>query len=111
MKRSISLLLVLILATLTTASPLLQQPAQNQTQTATELTNKDVLDMVKAGLATEIIVAKIKATPSKFDTSASPLAELKAAGIPDAVVMAMVQGPGGAPLNSGPPAPEAAVKV
>ncbi len=92
MKRSVCLLLVLILTTLTTASPLLQEPAKNQTQPVTELTNKDVLDMVKSGLATEIVVAKIKASPGKFDTSAATLAELKSANVPDAVIMAMVGG-------------------
>ena len=93
MKKAISLALVLVLATLTVASPLIQEPAQNQTQPgATELTNKDVLDMVKSGLATEIVVAKIKASPGRFDTSATTLAELKAANVPDVVIMAMVGG-------------------
>lgn len=93
MRKALSLALVLILTTLTVANPLLQEPAQTQTQTgATELTNKDVLDMVKAGLATEIVVAKIKASSGKFDTSAATLAELKAANVPDAVIMAMVGG-------------------
>jgi hypothetical protein len=91
MKRLISLLLVSILVTLTTAAPLIQGPAQNQTQTVAELTNKDVLDMVKSGLATEIVVAKIKASHSKIDTSASTLSELKSANVPDAIIMAMVQ--------------------
>jgi len=106
MKKAISFALVLIMTTLTVASPMLQDPAPTQTPTqtqtttqtqdpttATELTNKDVLDMVQAGLATEIVVAKIKASPGKFDTSAATLAELKAANVPDAVIMAMVGGP------------------
>jgi hypothetical protein len=94
MRKMLSLALVLILTSLTVASPLLQEPAQTQTQTsAIELTNKDVLDMVKSGLATEIVVAKIRATPGKFDTSAATLAELKSANVPDAVLMAMVGGP------------------
>jgi len=93
MKRVLSLTLILILTTLTLASPLPQEPAQPQTQTgANELTNKDVLDMVKSGLATEIVVAKIKASPGKFDTSAATLAELKSANVPDAVILAMVGG-------------------
>jgi hypothetical protein len=93
MQKAISVTLVFVLATLAVASPLLQEPVQNQTQTAgAELTNKDVLDMVKSGLATEIIVAKIKASSGKFDTSAATLAELKSANVPDAVIMAMVGG-------------------
>jgi hypothetical protein len=93
MQKAISLTLVLVLATLTVARPLLQETVQNQTQTAIPaLTNKDVLDMVKSGLATDIIVAKIKASPGKFDTSGATLAELKSANVPDAVIMAMVGG-------------------
>jgi hypothetical protein len=112
MKKALSLTLVLCLTTLTVASPLLQEPAQNQMQTgSTELTNKDVLDMVKSGLATEIIVAKIKASPGNFDTSAATLAELKSANVPDAIIMAMV---GGALETATPPSeqkPSVEVKV
>ena len=111
MKKVISLTLVLVLATLTVAAPFVQEPVQNQPQNAaSELTNKDVLDMVQSGLATEIIVAKIKASPGKFDTSAATLAELKSAGVPDAVIMAMV---GGAlePTTSSEPKPSVEVKV
>lgn len=90
MRRVIALTLVLTLASLTFATPRFQEPAQNPS-TAAELTNKDVLEMLKAGLATEIIVAKIKSSPTKFDTSAATLAELKEAKVPDAVIMAMVQ--------------------
>jgi len=93
MQRVLSLTLILILATLALAGPLPQEPTQTQTQAATtELTNKDVLDMLKSGLATEIVVAKIKASPGKFDTSVATLAELKSANVPDAVIMAMVGG-------------------
>ncbi len=112
MRKAISLTLVLILTTLTAASPLMQEPAQTQTQTrATELTNKDVLDMVKSGLATEIVVAKIKASPGKFDTSAATLAELKSANVPDAVIMAMVGGALETPAASADPKPLVEIKV
>ena len=96
MKQAISLTLVLILTTLTFASPAIQEPTQTQSQAPTQtsqttgLTNKDVLDMVGAGLATEIVVAKVKSSPKNFDTSAAKLAELKAANVPDAVIMAML---------------------
>ena len=55
------------------------------------LTNKDVLEMVRAGLVPEIIVAKIKATTCAFDTSPTVLKELKEAGVSDTVILAMVQ--------------------
>lgn len=60
---------------------------------SSSLTNKDVLDMLKAGLTGDVIVAKIKSSPTAFDTSPTALAELKAANVPDAVILAMVNGP------------------
>jgi hypothetical protein len=62
---------------------------QSQSQ-GTKLTNRDVLDLVNSGLTTEIVVAKIKSTECAFDTSPSALKELKALGIPDSVILAMV---------------------
>jgi hypothetical protein len=62
-----------------------------QTATAEVLTNQTVLDMLKSGLAPEIVIAKIKASQTKFDTSLNAIQELKKAGIPDAVVLAMIQ--------------------
>jgi hypothetical protein len=70
------------------------QPPQTQTQSPqadAKLTNKDVLDMVKAGLAPAVVVAKIKGSASGFDTSPAALQELKAAGVPDEVMLVMVQ--------------------
>ncbi len=55
------------------------------------ITNKDVVDLVKAGITSEIVVAKIKASPCRFDTSATQLKALKAAGVSDEVILAMVQ--------------------
>ncbi|HEY8184673.1 MAG TPA: hypothetical protein VIF64_01310 [Pyrinomonadaceae bacterium] len=111
MKKAMCLTLVFVLSTLSVANPLFQEPVQHPPQTApSELTNKDVLDMVKSGLSTEIVVAKIKASPGKYDTSATTLAELKAANVPDAVIMAML---GGAPETSAvaEPQPLSEVKV
>lgn len=94
MRKVISLLLILILTGIAVATPYSQEPVQNPTQTTVvELTNKDVLDMVKAGLATEVIIAKIKSSPSKFDTNAGTLTELKGAGVADAIIMAMLPSP------------------
>jgi hypothetical protein len=55
------------------------------------LTNQDVGDLLKAGLAPEVVIAKIKAGPTNFDTSSAALKDLKAAGIPDSVIVAMVE--------------------
>ena len=98
MRKAIALTLVFSLATFAFATPRAQDPNQNSSSATTVLTNKDVLEMLRAGLATEIIVAKIRSSPSKFDTSATTLAELKEAKVPDAVIMAMVQGLAAAPM-------------
>jgi hypothetical protein len=57
----------------------------------TPLTNQDVVSMVRAGLSAEIIGAKIKASAVNFDTSPSALKELKGAGVPDGVLLAMLE--------------------
>jgi hypothetical protein len=59
------------------------------------LTNENVISMVKAGLAESVIIQKIRASWRKFDTSTDGLIKLKAAGVPDRIVEAMISG--GAP--------------
>jgi hypothetical protein len=87
------LLLVLVttnlIPSLVTGRP--RKSVSNSQQEQTVLTNQDVLEMLKSGLSTEIIVAKIKNSPSKFDTSPAALQELKTANVPEAVMLAMVQ--------------------
>ena len=79
--------------TVAAPSPAPSAPAQ--------LTNKDVLDLHKAGLPEQVLVAKIKSSQTNFDTSPSQLKELKAAGLADAVILAMVEAPAGQPKPSG----------
>jgi len=71
------------------------QNAATSTQSKAQvtLTNSDVVGMIKAGIGTEIIVAKIKNASCSFDTSLATLKELKNAGVPDNVILAMVQAP------------------
>lgn len=57
------------------------------------LSNEDVLGMLKAGLAPEVVVAKIKTSPCNFETSPATLESLKKAGVPTSVVVAMVEAP------------------
>jgi hypothetical protein len=64
-----------------------------QSKTQSSLTNSDVIGMVKAGLGAEIIIAKIKATSCSFETDPPTLKALKDAGVPDSVILAMVQAP------------------
>lgn len=71
------------------ASEMAAVPAQPKTQVA--LNNNDVVGMVKAGIGSEIIVAKIKSSSCAFDTSPATLKQLKDDGVPDTVILAMVQ--------------------
>jgi len=68
-----------------------------------QLTNRDVLDLHRAGLPQQVLVAKIKSSQTNFDTSPSQLKELKAAGLADGVILAMVEAPRvQAPASSAP---------
>jgi hypothetical protein len=57
------------------------------------LTNKDISEMLKSGLPADIVAAKIKASHCNFETEISDLKALKDGGVPDNVVLAMVQSP------------------
>jgi S1-C subfamily serine protease len=54
------------------------------------LTNDDVVGLAKAGLSTAVITAKIASSKCSFDTSPSALQQLKEAGVPDEIVVAML---------------------
>lgn len=103
----ISLALLTVFATTTFVSAQETQPSPTPTsqqsegsaQNSSALTNKDVIDLVKAGLSAEIVIAKIRASETKFDTSATGLQDIKAAGVPDAVILAMLQ-PKASPSSS-----------
>lgn len=60
-------------------------------QTPEKMTNKDVIKMVKARLSVEIISATIKASKTEFDTSATGLQALKKQGVPDSIVLVMLE--------------------
>jgi hypothetical protein len=102
MKKFLCLLLMLVTANLIPALAIARPQASinNSPQEQAALTNTDVLEMLKSGLSSEIIIAKIKNSPSKFDTSPAALQELKAANVPEAVMLAMVQAADAAPANS-----------
>jgi hypothetical protein len=92
-----------------------QQPAQQPDAPAQQaaadgggLSNKDVLDLHKAGLSAEVLIAKIKSSRAAFDTQPAALQELKAAGVPDAVILAVVQAASDAATAVAPAQPAAA---
>src|SRR5215207_8399510 len=59
------------------------------------LKNSDILTMVRAKLPPALIIEKIQTSSCSFDTFPSVLAELKYRGVPDEILMAMVQAPHG----------------
>lgn len=98
MKKVLSSCLVLTFLASAAAPSALRAQQQQTTDARQEaqaapakLTNKEVVDMLKAGLSAEVVAAKIKSSGTDFDTSPAALLELKAAGVPDAVMLAMVR--------------------
>lgn len=57
----------------------------------TILTNNDVVDMVKAGLSEDVILAKIKNSKCEFNTSSEYLIKLKENGVSDKLITAMIE--------------------
>jgi hypothetical protein len=55
------------------------------------LRNADIVTMAADHLSAETIVLKIETTPGQFDTSPDALAVLKAAGVPDIAIDAMIK--------------------
>ena len=89
---SLSLVLVLLISCVSFAF------AQT---TLNPLTNRDIMTMVRAKLPATLIIEKIKTSPCAFDTFPSVLAEMKYKGVPDEVLMAMVEAPhGGRPTSN-----------
>lgn len=94
---SLSLLLVFLLLSTVCAA---ENVPGNSTNSLTLLTNSDVIEMVKAGLDNEVIIAKIENSPVDFDVSTKGLIDLKNANVPSQIVSVMIQRPKGpVPLN------------
>jgi hypothetical protein len=68
-----------------------QETAPGEKVTEQAITNKDVTELLKSGLSAEIVVAKIRSSKTNFDTSPAALQELKTVGVPESVVLAMIQ--------------------
>lgn len=105
MKKTVSLLSALLLLNLSLGSALNPRAATLSLRTAPQqsavLTNADVLMMLKMGLSSEVIVAKIKVSNCKFDTSPTSLQELKKADASDALILAMMDASGGGAAANG----------
>ena len=67
--------------------------APNQQTTDIILQNQDVLDLLTAGLSPEIIIAKVENSRCSFDTSPAVLMQLKERGVPDNIILVMIEAP------------------
>ena len=56
------------------------------------MTNETVIQMVRAGLSDGVILAKIRSSPTRFDTRTEALIALKKAGVSENVMSAIVGG-------------------
>jgi TonB family protein len=66
------------------------------------LTNKPVLDILRAGLCQEVLIAKMKSSGCNLDTSPTELKELKTTNLPEEGIMAMAQAPAVVSRSSAP---------
>ena len=55
------------------------------------LTNEDVLELIGAGLSSDLVVTIIETSRSEFDTDLTTILELKKREVPDTVLQAMVK--------------------
>src|ERR1700693_1379887 len=76
----------------------------------TELTNSDVIQMTKAGIADQTIILAIQRGPVKFDISPQALIALKTAGVSDKVLDTIIA-PNGTISPSRPNAGNAAAEA
>lgn len=67
---------------------------------AETLTNTDVVQLSKIGLGDEAVIAKIRASSSKFDLTTTDLIALKAAGVSGPVIAAMIDASKGATVSA-----------
>jgi hypothetical protein len=72
------------------STPAGQQPSIGR-ESRPPLTNEDVVRMTRAQLSPAIILATIDASDAAFDVSPDGLIALKEAGVPDAIIRAMVE--------------------
>lgn len=59
---------------------------------AETLNNSAVIQLVKAGIGNEAVIAKIKTTPGNYNLATDDLITLKSAGVPGDVIAAMIAG-------------------
>jgi hypothetical protein len=81
----------ILVLTLLVSAAVLGQSTSTSNAAATTLTDKDIVQMHVAGLGNEVIIAEIQSSNCSFNTAPADLASLKAAGLEDAVILAMLK--------------------
>lgn len=69
---------------------------------ADAMNNATVIELQKLGLGENVIVEKIRSTKGTYDVSINGLKELKAAGVSDGVIQAMIASSAGTPAAAAP---------
>src|SRR5262249_31235524 len=92
--RSLFVVVALAASLLTTGSAAFAQET---------LTNQSILEMLKAGLSERVVIAKIRTSPSSFDTSTDALIALKKNGVSEKVIEAMMSPTAAAAAPAPPP--------
>jgi hypothetical protein len=72
---------------------LTDQSAKPQSPVVPPLNNANIVKMRMARLSADVIIAKIQSSKCEFDTTPPALQKLKLAGVPDKVILAMVETP------------------
>ena len=67
------------------------------------LTNQSIMEMVKAGLSERVVIAKIRTSPTSFDTRTDALIALKKNGVSEKVIEAMMSPAAAAAAPAPPP--------
>lgn len=82
---------------LTNSVESLAQAPNPQTHTVRMLRNRDVLQMVRTGMKSDLIVANILTSPCNFDIFPPVLEDLRRRGVPESVLQLMAVVPNGPP--------------
>jgi hypothetical protein len=75
-----------------------------------ELRNADVLAMIAAKVPVDAIITKIQTSRCNFDTFPPVISELRYRGVPEDILIAMVEAPFGRPTRNVPKQPETVTK-
>jgi hypothetical protein len=89
--RSVGFCSLMALCTVGTVLFLGTHVAFSQSSLETDVDNARITEMTHKGLGDDVIIARIKASATKFSLSDDDLAVLKKAGVSDSVVAAMIQ--------------------